>query len=232
MSSKIILALVLSGALAGCSQDSAPPDGGSSAGAAAAGVSEPSVGPESSTAVRRDVARSEATADSTSIAERMCKDQCRDAGPLDARSQEEAEWLIHHRYPSKAELEKLRADTTESLEQKVSLGDSTAAVVLGKRIALEKNFMDGQVMLRNQVLAGNTYALYAISESFRESKVPSVVDGAAYLRLAHFMGDYSAATEIAKMGLSSAELDAADRRATLLYKGFVADQVPDPRPQG
>ncbi|MDT3470029.1 hypothetical protein [Stenotrophomonas maltophilia] len=170
--------------------------------------------------------------DSNAVAQRLCTGDCRDAGPLEAKSQEEAEWLIRHKYPSQAELERLRSESLDILQQKASAGDPTAAAVLGKRIAMEKNFMDGQVMLRNQVLSGNFYALYAISESYRESKVPNPVDGAAYLRLAYIMGDHKAAIEIAKMRLSSAELAAADSRASLLYKGFAGDQAPDPRPQG
>lgn len=165
-------------------------------------------------------------------AQRLCSGDCRDAGPLQAKSQEEAEWLIRHRYPSQTELKRLQSEPLDTLQQKASAGDSTAATVLGKRIALERNFMDGQVMLRNQVLSGNIYALYAISESYRESKVPNLVDAAAYLRLAYIMGDHKAALEIAKMRLSSAELAAADSRASLLYKGFAGDNVPDSRPQG
>ncbi|WP_414608047.1 hypothetical protein [Stenotrophomonas sp. FR010] len=170
--------------------------------------------------------------DSNAVAQRLCTGDCRDAGPLQAKSQEEAEWLIRHKYPSQIELERLRSESIDVLQQKASAGDPTASAVLGKRIAMEKNFMDGQVLLRNQVLSGNFYALYAISESYRESKVPNAVDGAAYLRLAYILGDHKAAIEIAKMRLSSAELAAADSRASLLYKGFAGDQVPDPRPQG
>lgn len=166
------------------------------------------------------------------VAQRLCTGECDEAGPLQAKSPEEAEWLIRHKYPSQAELEHLRSESLDVLQQKASAGDTTAAALLGKRIALEKNFMDGQVMLRNQVLSGNFYALYAISESYRESRVPNAVDGAAHLRLAYIMGDHKATIEIAKMRLSSAELAAADTRASLLYKGFAGDQVPDPRPQG
>jgi hypothetical protein len=170
--------------------------------------------------------------DSNAVAQRLCTGDCRDAGPLQAKSLEEAEWLIRHKYPSQAELERLRSESLDVLQQKASAGDPNASAVLGKRIAMDKNFTDGQVMLRNQVLSGNFYALYAISESYRESKVPNAVDGAAYLRLAYIMGDHKAAIEIVKMRLSSAELAAADSRASLLYKGFAGDQVPDPRPQG
>jgi len=181
---------------------------------------------------QRSFAGSPSGFNAASIAQRLCTGDCDEAGPLQAKSQEEAEWLIRHKYPSKSELEHLRSESLDVLQQKASAGDTTAAAVLGKRIALEKNFMDGQVMLRNQVLSGNFYALYAISESYRESRVPNAVDGAAYLRLAYIMGDHKATIEIAKMRLSSAELAAADTRASLLYKGFAGDQVPDPRPQG
>lgn len=201
-----------------------------------------SVGPASSPAQsgqppaantpRRSIAGSPSGFNAAAVAQRICTGDCNEAGPLQAKSQEEAEWLIRHKYPSQAELEQLRSESLDVLQQKASVGDTTAAAVLGKRIALEKNFMDGQVMLRNQVLSGNVYALYAISESYRESRMPNAVDGAAYLRLAYIMGDHKAAIEIAKMGLSSAELAAADSRASLLYKGFAGDQVPDPRPQG
>jgi len=103
--------------------------------------------------------------------------------------------------------------------------------VLGKRISLEKDFLEGQVMLRDQALSGNFYAFYAMSESYREAKTPNLVDSAAYLRLAYILGDNKAASEIAKMKLTSIEIAAADSRASQLFKGFAGDQVPDPRPQ-
>jgi len=197
----------------------------------ASSSAEAALPPQASTP-RRSITGSPSGSNAAAIAERMCTGDCNEAGPLQAKSQEEAEWLIRHKYPSQAELEHLQSESLDVLQQKASAGDTTASTVLGKRIALEKNFMDGQVMLRNQVLSGNFYALYAISESYRESRVPNAVDGAAYLRLAYIMGDQKAAIEIARMRLSSAELAAADSRASLLYKGFAGDQVPDPRPQG
>jgi hypothetical protein len=57
--------------------------------------------------------------------------------PLQAGSQEEAEWLIRHKYPSQAELEHLRSESLDVLQLKASAGDTTAAAVLGKRPALE-----------------------------------------------------------------------------------------------
>ena len=229
----ILFTAILAVIATACSEQPAPDKGAVTPAAegAASSHSVPGQTPRATTCQHSTGGQSHSF-DAAVVAQRLCTGDCRDAGPLQARSQEEAEWLIRHQYPSQAELERLGSESLDVLQQKASVGDSTAAAVLGKRIALEKNFMDGQVMLRNQVLSGNLYALYAISESYRESKVPNAVDGAAYLRLAYIMGDHKAATEIAKMGLSSAELAAADRRASLLYKGFAGDQVPDPRPQG
>ncbi|GAB3056221.1 hypothetical protein GCM10027214_19830 [Stenotrophomonas tumulicola] len=125
----------------------------------------------------------------------------------------------------------MRTQSLDVLKQETSAGNTAAAAVLGKRISLERNFLDGQVILRDQALSGNIYAFYAISESYREAKSPNLIDSAAYLRVAYILGDHKAATELARMGLTSAELAAADSRASQLYKGFAGDQVPDPRPQ-
>ncbi|OHY60147.1 hypothetical protein BB780_22395 [Stenotrophomonas maltophilia] len=229
----ILFVAVLAAAATACSERAAP-EQSTAPPIAERGASSPSDAGQMprTTSPRQSAVGETQGSDAAALAQRLCSGDCRDAGPLQAKSQEEAQWLIRHKYPSQAELERLRSASLDVLQQKASAGDSTAAAVLGKRIALEKNFMDGQVMLRNQVLSGNFYALYAISESYRESKVPNVVDGAAYLRLAYIMGDHKAAIEIAKMRLSSAELAVADSRASLLYKGFAGDQVPDPRPQG
>ncbi|MDV3515876.1 MULTISPECIES: hypothetical protein [unclassified Stenotrophomonas] len=139
--------------------------------------------------------------------------------------------MVKHRYPSQQELQRLAAMSITQLQQQAVAGNSAAAVVLGKRIALERNFMDGQVILREQTLSGNMFAFYAISETFREGQQRNLVEGAAYLRLAYILGDRKAADEIAKMRLSSAEIAAADTRALQLYRGFAEDQVPDPRPR-
>lgn len=164
-------------------------------------------------------------------ASHLCVGDCQRPRVMEAKGQEEAEWLVRHRYPTAAEVERMRVQSLDTLQQEAQAGNSTAAVVLGKRTALEKNFMDGQVVLREQALSGNLYAFYAIAETYRESKTPNLVDSAAYLRLAYILGDHKAANEIGKLGLTSVELVAADSRASQLYKGFAGDQVPDPRPQ-
>lgn len=192
-------------------------------------VSEP--GQEGVTAGSPAVAAHAARASTQAAASHMCVGDCRRSGILEARSQEEAEWLVRHRYPTAAEVERMRVQSLAALQQNAQAGDTTAAVLLGKRIALEKNFLDGQVMLREQALSGNLYAFYAIAETYRESGTPNLVDSAAYLRLAYILGDHKAANEIGKLGLTSVELSAADSRASQLYKGFAGDRVPDPRPQ-
>lgn len=161
----------------------------------------------------------------------ICTGECADLGPLEASSEAEALWMVKHRYPSKQELQRLAAMSITQLQQEAAAGNSAAAVMLGKRIALERNFVEGQVILREQTLSGNMFAFYAISESFREAQDRNLVEGAAYLRLAYILGDRKAADEIAKMRLSSAEISAADTRALQLYPGFAEDQVPDPRPR-
>lgn len=229
----ILFTAVLAVTATACSeQPSSSQSAGSSASVEPASSPAQSGQPPAANTPQRSIAGGPSGFKAAAVAQRICTGDCNEAGPLQAKSQEEAEWLIRHKYPSQAELEQLRSESLDVLQQKASAGDTSAAAILGKRISLEKNFMDGQVMLRNQVLSGNFYALYAISESYRESRMPNAVDGAAYLRLAYIMGDHKAAIEIAKMGLSSAEQAAADSRASLLYKGFAGDQAPDPRPQG
>ena len=172
-----------------------------------------------------------AAASSRSSASRICVSDCRNTGPLEAVSGAEADWLMRHQYPSAAELAGMQALPLDALRQQASLGNPTASAVLGKRISLEKDFLEGQVILRNQALSGNYYAFYAMSESYRESSTPNLVDAAAYLRLAYILGDNKASTQIARMNLSPIELVAADSRASRLYRGFAGDQIPDPRPQ-
>ncbi|MBA8680205.1 hypothetical protein [Stenotrophomonas tumulicola] len=228
----IVFALVFAATLAGCSNEPAETDSGQSTGrqqmgASAAGKAQaPSSSSQSHLTPKHYL-----SASPTALASRLCVGECQRPGPLEAKTTEEAEWLIRHRYPTAAELEIMRTQSLDVLKQETSAGNTAAAAVLGKRISLERNFLDGQVILRDQALSGNIYAFYAISESYREAKSPNLIDSAAYLRVAYILGDHKAATELARMGLTSAELAAADSRASQLYKGFAGDQVPDPRPQ-
>jgi hypothetical protein len=168
---------------------------------------------------------------SQSSSERMCTTDCLYTGPLVAVSDAEADWLVRHQYPSASELARAQSLSLDALQQEASMGNPTATAVLGKRISLEQDFLDGQVILRNQALSGNLYAFYAISESYWEAARPNPIDSAAYLRLAYILGDNKAATEIAKLKLNPREIAMADSRALQLFKGFAGDQVTDPRPQ-
>ena len=150
----ILFTAILAVIATACSEQPAPDKGAVTPAAegAASSHSVPGQTPRATTSQHSTGGQSHSF-DAAVVAQRLCTGDCRDAGPLQARSQEEAEWLIRHQYPSQVELERLRSESLDVLQQKASVGDSAAAAVLGKRIALEKNFMAGQVMLRNQVLS-------------------------------------------------------------------------------
>lgn len=161
----------------------------------------------------------------------LCGMDCRDAGLLDARSPNEAAWLFNHGYPSTQEKAHLEQLSREDLKREADSGNRAAAVELGRRVALEENVLDGKILLRKQAQAGNLYAYYGLADVSAKADPPSLVDTAAYLRMAYMLGDDRAAQEIARMNLTSAELVAADKRASHLYAGYAGEQLRDPRPQ-
>lgn len=161
----------------------------------------------------------------------LCSMDCRDAGLLDARSPNEASWLFNHGYPSTSEKARLDVMSREDLKREVDSGNRAAAVELGRRVALEENTLDGKILLRKQAQEGNIYAYYGLADVSAKASPPSLVDTAAYLRMAFMLGDDRAAQEIARMRLTSAELVAADKRASHLYSGYAGEQLRDPRPQ-
>lgn len=171
------------------------------------------------------------TPSSASIQAYLCGMDCRDAGLLDARSPNEASWLFNHGYPSTSEKARLEALSRDDLKREADSGNRAAAVELGRRVALEENTLDGKILLRKQAQEGNIYAYYGLADVSAKASPPSLVDSAAYLRMAYMLGDDRAAQEIARMRLTSAELVAADKRASHLYSGYAGEQLRDPRPQ-
>ncbi|AWH16923.1 hypothetical protein C1922_06110 [Stenotrophomonas sp. ZAC14D2_NAIMI4_7] len=161
----------------------------------------------------------------------LCGLDCAGAGPLDARTAAEAMWLIKHGYPSAFDRDRLQSLSRAELLQLVGSGSLPGAVELGKRVALEDNVLDGKIILRQQANAGNMYAYYGLADVSANSQPRSLVDAAAYLRMAYMLGDDKAASEIAKLRLTSAELVAADKRASHLFGGYAGEQARDPRPQ-
>lgn len=164
-------------------------------------------------------------------ADYICRKDCESPGPLEAKSEREAEWLAKHHYPTTQEESYLRSAPLDLIQQESQLGNPSAAVELGRRTALNGQFGEGLTILRNQALSGNLYSYYALSEISKTVPVKSVIEPAAYLRLAYLLGDVKAAEVISAMELSSVELAAADARAMHLYNGFAGGQVSDPRPQ-
>ena len=164
-------------------------------------------------------------------ADYICRVDCGNPGPLEAKSEREAEWLAKHRYPTTQEESYLRSAPLDLIQQEYQMGNPAAAVELGRRTALNGQFGEGLALLRNQTLSGNLYSYYSLSEISKTVPVKSVIEPAAYLRLAYLLGDVKAAEMISTMELSSVELAAADARAMHLYNGFASGQVSDPRPQ-
>lgn len=194
--------------------------------APSADVVPPSVGRGSA-----PVARQDSVAELRTLEGYLCGLDCADAGPFDARSAAEAAWLIKHGYPTKLEKFHLETISRDALDSEVASGNRAAAVELGRRIALEGNVLDGKIMLREQAQSGNLYAYYGLAEVSARADPPSLVDSAAYRRIAYMLGDDQAAAEIARMHLTSAELVAADQRASRMYSGYAGEQLRDPRPR-
>lgn len=161
----------------------------------------------------------------------ICRNDCFTTGPLEAKSEAEAAWMAKHKYPTQKEIDRLGAMSLSELEHEYKAGNPTAAVVLGKKISLERNFFEGQAILRDQTMSGNTYAFYAMSDSYLDKSQPNLVEGIAFLRIAYLLGDYKAAREIGNLGLTSVEVAAGDARALRLLNLFAAGQQPDPRPE-
>lgn len=160
-----------------------------------------------------------------------CAMECDGAEPLQARSEAEAAWLVRHGYPTPAQQQRLRALSREEIKREADAGSPPAAVELGRRVALEDHPLDGRILLREQAAKGNIYAYYALSEISEKAAPPSLVDSAAYLRMAYMQGDHKAALEIVRMRLTSAERVEADKRASHLHAGYAGGQLRDPRPQ-
>lgn len=215
--------------LIGCSKDKeeSRDGGGDGHGAAAEGlVSEDS--PQDSTAATPRLGHKGAA---RRPADYICRVDCGNSGPLEAKSEREAEWLAKHRYPTVQEESYLRSAPLDLIQQESQMGNPAAAVELGRRTALNGQFGEGLTLLRNQALSGNLYSYYSLSEISKTVPVKSAIEPAAYLRLAYLLGDVKAADVISRMELSSVELAAADARAMHLYNGFAGGQVSDPRPQ-
>ncbi|MBV6830536.1 hypothetical protein [Xanthomonas euvesicatoria] len=92
-------------------------------------------------------------------------------------------------------------------------------------------FESGVATLRKAAATGNIYAYYGLSEAYNgDTPQKSLVESAAYLRLAYLLGDRKASAAIAQRGLSGIENVVADERAAALYQTFAKSPRPSPRP--
>ncbi|MCS4236216.1 hypothetical protein [Stenotrophomonas sp. BIGb0135] len=157
-------------------------------------------------------------------------ERCRASGRLQARSLNEARWLIENGYPSEDESKRLSLLNTAQLGIEADAGNRAAQVLYGKRIAVESNFLSGLTILRQAAQAGSLYAYYGISDAYLEGSSADPINSYAYLRLAYILGDSKAAGELAGRDLSSIERAVADERASSLYRTFAEERAPSVRP--
>ncbi|ATS49893.1 hypothetical protein XAP3CFBP6996_000325 [Xanthomonas citri pv. fuscans CFBP 6996] len=156
---------------------------------------------------------------------------CIAGGPLLATSQAEAHWLIAHGYPSPAEHARLSKLDLAQLQAESQAGNPAAAALYGSKTALGGRFESGVATLRKAAATGNIYAYYGLSEAYNgDTPQKSLVESAAYLRLAYLLGDRKASAAIAQRGLSGIESVVADERAAALYQTFAKSPRPSPRP--
>lgn len=172
---------------------------------------------------------------SAEIQQRLCPavdPSCASAGPLSARSPAEAQWLIQHGYPSEQENAKLHAASLQSLQEMAASGNRPAAVVYAERIALEAGkFTEGSVLLYEQAKSGNLFAYYGLSKIYYDDPSHgSLVDSAAYLKVAYLLGDSRASELLDRPKLGTAELLSADKRAAGLLETFSGGVERSPRP--
>lgn len=155
-----------------------------------------------------------------------------DNDPFSASTKQEAQWLAEHGYPSKSNFERLKTMSLDQLQSEAKSGNRSAAVLYAKKLAMNPSqFSKGVLILQDEAASGNLYAYYGLSELYWKSpEHKSLVDSAAYLRVAYLLGDWKASDQIAKLQLPQAELAAADKRAASLLNTFSGGLEPSRRP--
>ncbi len=120
----------------------------------------------------------------------------------------------------------------DQLQSEAKSGNRSAAVLYAKKLAMNPSqFSKGVLILQDEAASGNLYAYYGLSELYWKSpEHKSLVDSAAYLRVAYLLGDWKASDQIAKLQLPQAELAAADKRAASLLNTFSGGLEPSRRP--
>ncbi|MGV1110407.1 hypothetical protein [Xanthomonas translucens] len=232
----IVLMLVTIASLGACSKQEEvnPPQQTSGNSDAASSASRSNAGEHARPNQHSDhITADRAVASRVTVEDYLCKDgpRCQSAGALVARTPEEAQWLMQHGYPTREESKRLESATLDQLKAEADAGSKPALIVYGKKLAIGPDYAAGFSILQRVAQEGNLYAYYGLSEVYEKSNVnPSLVDSAAFLRVAYLLGDSKASSEIAAKGLSSVENVAIDERAAGLYKTFAKQRQPMPRP--
>ena len=157
------------------------------------------------------------------------------ANVLAARSNEEAQWLKQHGYPSTHALKRFRGLSDVDLKQEADGGSLAAMVNYGERLVSQGHTAKGIHYIHDATQRGSIYGYYAVSSLARTPAwggLEGIVESGAYLSVACTLGDYKAADELQRRfpGLSQAEYAAMDRRAASLYVTFAKSRPPAPRP--
>ncbi|MEG0183578.1 MAG: hypothetical protein RR704_09010 [Stenotrophomonas sp.] len=156
--------------------------------------------------------------------------RCRVTGPLQARSIQEARWLIANGYPTEEEHDRLALLSAGQLKIEAESGNRAAEVFYGKKVATESDMLSGLTILRHAAESGSIFAYHGISEAYLEGPSPDRINSYAYLRLAYILGDGKAASALSSRDLTGIERVVADERALALYKTFSGERPPDVRP--
>lgn len=162
----------------------------------------------------------------------ICRDAECEGSVLSAVSAEEAEWLLRHGYPSPAEARRLEGLPLELLEAEARSSNS-AKLELAQRYADEGDTERAMSLAADVANSGGLYAYHRMS-TIMDSRGPhrDRIDAAAYLRVAHILGDHRASRAMAESFAEFGPVESViiDRRASGLYKTMAKNRLPDPRP--
>lgn len=226
---RILAALLVVGALVGCSQSSEP-DVRSQGEATGTGPTEATPAQRVSSAPS---SASQADASVATLEYQCAPGPACSADPLGAKDKEEAQWLSINGYPSSDQLRQFKALSDDQLKQRADAGSLAAMTVYGERKVAQGDTKQGIQYVHDAIRNGSIYGYYAMSSIYRNTAgLKNNVDAAAYLRVAYILGDAKASAEMNRRfdDLSVIERVAIDERATALYRSFAGSKQPNPRP--
>ncbi len=161
---------------------------------------------------------------SAEVQQRLCPavdPSCASAGPLSARSPAEAQWLIQHGYPSEQENAKLHAASLQSLQEMAASGNRPAPLSTRRELPWRPGSSRKAPCFS---MSKPSQAICSLTMGYPRSTTTtshgSLVDSAAYLKVAYLLGDSRASELLDRPKLGTAELLSADKRAAGLLETF------------